>query len=178
MQKEEKEFLDVYDENNKPLNKSYDRNKVHDEGLWHHEILVIIINNKNQVLLQKRSYKKRHLAGKWALCAGHVVSGETEKATAVRELQEELGLKILQKDLEFIEIFKKSDPTNRKFSYIYVLRTDKKLKEIKIQSSELTRVKYVSIRRLIKLIKSKEKHLAFADEYHYELFKKILNNII
>lgn len=172
------ELLDIYNENNEPLHKSYDREKVHNEGLWHHEILVIIVNNKNQVLLQKRSYKRRHLPGKWALCAGHVISGETEKATAVRELKEELGIKILQKDLEFIEIHKKGDPTNKKFSYIYLLKTDKKIKEIKIQTDELTCAKYVSINKVMRLIKKKEKYLAFADEYHYELFKRILNNTI
>ena len=172
------ELLEIYNENNEPLNKSYDRDKVHDEGLWHREILVIIINNKNQVLLQKRSYKRRHLPGKWALCAGHVISGYTEKATAIKELKEELGIDALQKELNFIGIYKKGDPTNKKFSYIYIIRTDKKISEIKIQKEELTNVKYVSIKKILKMIKSKDKHIAFADEFHLNLFTEIANNII
>lgn len=173
------ELLDIYNENNEPLNESLEREEVHNKGLWHREILVIVVNEKNQVLLQKRSYKKRHLPGKWALCAGHVTSGDTEKATAIKELNEEIGLKVLQKDLKLIDIFKKGDPTNKKFSYIYLLRTDAKLKDLKIQTSELTQIKYVPIRKLIKMILDNDKHLVFGgDEYHLQLFNKILHNTI
>lgn len=173
------ELLNIYNENNEPLEKSIDREEVHNKGLWHHEILVIVVNEKNQVLLQKRSYKRRHLPGKWALCAGHVIGDDTTKATAVRELKEEIGLSILQKDLKFIEIYKKGDPTNKRFSYVYLVRTDKKIKDFKIQKSELTDIKYVPIRKLIKMILDKDKKLAFGgDEYHLHLFTRILHNTI
>lgn len=173
------ELLNVYNDNNEYMNIKKDRNEVHDNGLWHREILVIVVNEKNQVLLQKRSYKRRHLPGKWALCAGHVISDDTEKATAVRELKEEIGLNVLQKDLKLIDIYKKGDPTNKKFSYIYLHKTNKKIKDFKIQTNELTDIKYVPIKKLIKMILDNDKHLAFGgDEYHLQLFTRILHNTI
>jgi len=173
------ELLMTYNENNESLNKLVERNEVHDKGLWHREILVIIVNEKNEVLLQKRSYKRRHLPGKWALCAGHVIENETEKSTAVRELKEEIGFNIIQKDLKLIDIYIKSDPTNRRFSYIYLVRTNKKINDFKIQTTELTQIKYVPIKKLIKMILDNDKHLAFGgDEYHLNLFTNIMHNTI
>lgn len=173
------ELLNVYDENNEFLNKKLDREEIHNKGLWHHEVLIIVINEKKQVLLQKRSYKRRNLPGKWALCAGHVISDETEKKTAVRELKEEIGLTVSAKDLKLIDIYKKNEPKNRKFSYIYLVKTTKKINEFKIQTNELTQIKYVPIKKLIKMILDDDKHLVFGgDEYHLQLFTNILHNTI
>lgn len=46
-------------------------------GLRHKAVALFIINNKGQVLLQKRSVKKKMWPGMWDLSTGgHVKSGE------------------------------------------------------------------------------------------------------
>lgn len=173
------ELIDIYDEENNPTGEIVEREKAHDLGFWHREVLIIIINTKNEVLLQKRSYKRRYLPGKWALCAGHIMAGETEKKAAIRELKEEINLEIKEKDLKLIETYKKNDPKNKKHSYVYLLRTDKRINEFKIQLEELTDLKYININKLIKLTKEGDNTLAFGgDKYHLELFTKIVNNTI
>lgn len=173
------EYIDIYNENNEPMNMKMEREEAHTRGMWHREVLVVVVNEKNEVLLQKRSYKRRYLPGKWALCAGHVQSGETEKQSAIRELVEELDMKIYQKDLVFLETYKKNGHANRKISYVYLARTNMKLNEYTIQEDELTDLKYVYIDELIKITKEDDKTLAFGgDKYHIDLFEKVKNYII
>ena len=52
------EFIDIVDENGKELNISESRKLAHKKGLWHKASGVIIINKKNEVLLQQRSILK------------------------------------------------------------------------------------------------------------------------
>lgn len=48
------------------------------------------------LLLTKRSSKLRRHAGQWALPGGRVDGGETVEQTAIREMEEEVGLKLSQ----------------------------------------------------------------------------------
>jgi len=170
------ELIDIYDENNKSTGTVMDRKEAHEKGMWHHESVVIVMNDKNQILLQKRSYKRHNYPGKWGLMAGHVMSGDTPKATAVRELKEEIGLHVYQKDLRFIEIYVKNVPSNRAFIYIYLVKTNKKVSDYILQTEELSEVKYYSIDNLIKRIKKKDKTLVFGgDQLHIDLFNLIKN---
>lgn len=165
------ELIDIYDENNKSLNKKIDRKLAHEQGLWHRESVVIVLNEKNQILLQKRSYKRHNYPGKWGLMAGHVQAGDTPKKTAVRELMEEIGLAVLQKDLRFLQIYVKNSKSNKAFIYIYVVKTNKKVKDYIIQKEELSKVQYFSIDSLIKRIKKRDKKLVFGcDPLHIEMF--------
>tara|TARA_R110002110_G_scaffold144466_1_gene333657 strand:- start:1566 stop:1997 length:432 start_codon:yes stop_codon:yes gene_type:complete len=62
--------------------------------------IVFYFSDDNKVLLLKR---KKHdaieYAGKWGLVGGGIEEGETPKETAIRETNEESGLKVLPEDL-------------------------------------------------------------------------------
>lgn len=73
------------------------------------EISVIILNDKNQILLQKRSENKRSYPNMLVLCTGHVEENESFEEAAIRELKEELGVNI-----KFDELY----------GYIYVFIND------------------------------------------------------
>ena len=49
------EYLDIVDEQNNLTGKTEERDIIHEKGLWHREISVWIMNQKGEVLLQKRS---------------------------------------------------------------------------------------------------------------------------
>ncbi len=71
-------------------------------------VAVIIFNEKNHVLLQKRAD-----VGLWGIPSGHVEPGETISNAAVREVFEETGLHI--KLLRLIGVY--SDPESQIFKY-------------------------------------------------------------
>ena len=49
------EFIDVLDENGLQTGEIKTRSEIHKKGLWHRCIAVAIVNEKNQVLLQRSS---------------------------------------------------------------------------------------------------------------------------
>lgn len=71
------------------------RKEVHARGLWHRAVHVLVFNARGELFLQKRSQLKDTAKGKWdSSSSGHVDSGEAYDHTAVRELQEEIGLTV------------------------------------------------------------------------------------
>ncbi len=58
-----------------------------------HVVIAVIINNKNQILITKRS-ADQHQANKWEFPGGKVETSETAQQALARELQEELGIQL------------------------------------------------------------------------------------
>jgi isopentenyl-diphosphate delta-isomerase len=113
------EIFDVVNERDEVVDRK-SRREVHARGLLHRAVHVLVFNARGEIFLQKRSMLKDRQPGVWdSSASGHVDSGEHYDATAVRELREELGLKIkspLQKlfkinpcaetDAEFVWIYR------------------------------------------------------------------------
>ncbi|HXC37078.1 MAG TPA: NUDIX domain-containing protein, partial [Candidatus Acidoferrales bacterium] len=71
------------------------RSEAHALGLLHRAVHVLVFNSRGEIFLQKRSMKKDRQPGVWdSSCSGHVDSGEDYDQTAIRELGEEIGLKL------------------------------------------------------------------------------------
>ena len=89
------ELLDVVDENNNLIGIKEDKSIIHEKGLLHREIAVIIQNENGEYLVQKRSSNKKGAPNMWSFTTGHVELGEDYETTAIREIKEELGIDIL-----------------------------------------------------------------------------------
>lgn len=110
------EVIDLVNENNKIIGEVL-KSKAHNEKLWHREVGVIIINDKNEILLQQRARNKRYPL-KWVISAGgHINVGEKPEDAAYRELDEELGIRT---DLKFIELKKGLGRLEHNFIYWYI----------------------------------------------------------
>jgi isopentenyl-diphosphate delta-isomerase len=73
-----------------------DKLEAHEKGLLHRAFSVLIFNDKNELLLQKRASCKYHSAGLWTnTCCSHPAPGELTLDAANRRLFEEMGLKTL-----------------------------------------------------------------------------------
>jgi len=65
----------------------------HQRGLRHKAVSVFVMNG-TQVLIQRRALSKYHTPGLWAnTCCTHPGWGEPAEATALRRLDEELGIR-------------------------------------------------------------------------------------
>lgn len=99
------EYLDVIDEEGNLTGEIVDRKTAHREGIRHRASHLWLVRNKDgkiQVLLQKRSPSKEAFPNCYDISsAGHVPAGEDFETTAVRELNEELGIRADKKDLVF-----------------------------------------------------------------------------
>ena len=92
-----KEWLDIVDENREPTGGIVERSIAHREGIRHrtaHVWLARIRDGKVQVLLQKRSLEKDSHPGCFDMSSGgHIPAGVDYVPSAIRELEEELGVK-------------------------------------------------------------------------------------
>jgi len=86
------EFFDIVDENDLVIGRAT-RREVHARGWRHRAVHVLVRNRAGRWFLQKRSQKKDVAPGTWdSSASGHVDSGEDYDSSAVRELEEEIGL--------------------------------------------------------------------------------------
>ena len=112
------EIFDVVNEQDEVIGRET-RSEVHRLGLKHRSIHVLVFNSRGEIFLQKRSMQKDRQPGLWdSSASGHVDSGETYDACAVRELREELGLEI---DAPPKPLFKlpASDRTDQEHFWVY-----------------------------------------------------------
>lgn len=83
------EYIDIYDESNNPTGKIKEKTKAHKDGDFHRTAHIWIINDKHELLLQKRSATKKFHPNCWDISgAGHIRAGETVIGGAIRELEE------------------------------------------------------------------------------------------
>lgn len=88
------DIFDIVNERDEVIDRK-PRSEVHASGLLHRAVHVLVFNSQGEIFLQKRSMKKDRQPGVWdSSCSGHVDSGEDYDQTAVRELGEEIGLKL------------------------------------------------------------------------------------
>ncbi len=174
------EYLDIVDENNQLTGKTEERNIIHEKGIWHREVAVWIMNEKGEILLQKRAANKRQEPNKWAICAGHIEAGESIEDSIIREMEEELGIKVNINQLEFLKIYKKQNdiPNNNiknyNFQYMYFLKTNWNIEDYKIQLEELSEIKYVPFTEFEDIVKNKDKDVTFTKQsYMLEMIEML-----
>ncbi|MEK7185759.1 MAG: NUDIX domain-containing protein [Patescibacteria group bacterium] len=92
----------------------------HDKSLFHRAIGVIIYNDENKIILQKRSMLKDLNPGKYTLSvSGHVTKGESYKEAAIREMQEEIGI---QTSIKYVTKFLCKMPEETEMEMVFTAR--------------------------------------------------------
>ena len=91
------EIFAVVDENDNVVGEAT-RGEVHrNKNLIHRSVGVAVFNEKGGLFMQQRSATKDTEALKWTIsCSGHAEAGDSYEETAVRELNEELGLDLIR----------------------------------------------------------------------------------
>jgi isopentenyl-diphosphate delta-isomerase type 1 len=176
------EYLDIVDENNNLTGKLAEREYIHKKGIWHREISVWIVNGKGEILLQKRAANKKEKPNQWGTCSGHIEAGETKEDSIIRELNEELGLEVTINKLKFMWIEKvKNKSSGRKnyhFKYMYFLKTNYKIEDYKIQTEELSEIKYISFVKIKEIIAIKDPTVTFSKQkYAFRLLQELEKRI-
>ncbi|TAI49107.1 NUDIX hydrolase [Flagellimonas allohymeniacidonis] len=144
------EMVDLLDEKGNYLGKSILKSEAHRKGLYHPTVHVWCYTSKGQILLQLRGKDKATFPLKWDVSvAGHVGTGESLEVAAVREVQEEIGLKISQLELEKIAVFRTENRhseslMDREFNHTYLCRLDARAK-LQKQESEVADLRWFSL---------------------------------
>mgnify|MGYP002625394058 CR=1 FL=1 len=102
------EYVDVYTRDGKLVRASVSKHDARHAGDYCKHVLVILKTKdspapgmgEGQYVVQQRSLKAKYYAGKWDLTGGGVRASESEIVAACREVKEELGIKVLEKDMK------------------------------------------------------------------------------
>ena len=173
MIKNNKEYLDILDINGNKIGvkergqAKKDKDIIKIVYLW-------IINEKNEILLQKRALNKKSNPGKWdCAVAGHILAGETSIDAIKREAKEELNLDIDVNSLKLIYSGKGNDGKIQ-FHDVFLLMSNVDIKEIKIQEEEVESVKYFDFKKLLEIYNSGD----FANDFHNDEVIEQLTNLL
>ena len=161
------DMIDVLDENGVKTGEIVTRSEVHRRGLWHRAIVVAIINEKNQILIQKRSATKAKNPNKWDIsAAGHISTGQDSLMAATREINEEvsvnLGFNVEVKEFRFMYSFRKQEVfdngiiENQFYDFFVLRQNGLNENSIRYQESEVQAVKFVNITELNEIRKTED----------------------
>jgi len=135
-------------------------------------IQIFVYNSRGELYIQKRSKNKARFPGYFCTSvAGHVEPGESYMDAAIRELEEELGLK-KPENLKFI--VKEKIPVGENIHAItslFAMTTDK---PITLQKKEIEMGKFYPINKIQQLISD---DLPFTPGFLY-FFKKQYKNLL
>ena len=86
------EYLDIVNEADQVVGRA-SKEDIYAQKLWHRIVHVLIFNEHGEIALQLRSRECSYCPLHWSTSVGgHVQSGETYEAAALREYREELGV--------------------------------------------------------------------------------------
>lgn len=172
-----KEYFDLLDENGNKTGKTKLRTEVHRDGDWHKAVHIWIINDNGEILLQRRCATKDSNPNMLDISsAGHLTAGDESLTGAIRELKEELNLDIKPEELQFIKTLKRSSKytatfINNEFDDLYILRTNKKIEDMKFQKEEISEIFFVPYKKFKEMVNNKQPDLLM----HTEEFEILFN---
>ena len=174
------EFLDIVDMTGTPTGEIIDRETAHAQGILHRTTHLWLLRKRNgvtEVLLQKRSQNKDSFPGCYDISsAGHIPAGVDWKASALRELEEELGIKNIKEDdlilcgqrhIKHDDIFHGKPYKDRQISNIYCIGLDVEPEKLTLQEEEVESVIWIPLEECIKKVESCDptfKHAIVLDE--------------
>ncbi|MBT8281263.1 MAG: NUDIX domain-containing protein [Muriicola sp.] len=105
------EWVDILDADGRYTGERILKSEAHKNGIFHPTVHIWFYTPDGEILLQQRAGIKKTFPLFWDVSvAGHVAAGEDILKGAVREVEEEIGLKITEKVLHPIGVFKSTQP--------------------------------------------------------------------
>lgn len=158
------EFINLIDEDGHFLETAKPRSLVHRDGDLHPAVHVWIIMEKDMgvyTLLQKRSADKMINPCCYDVSsAGHVPQGEEFRSSAIREVKEELGIKLKENSLEFLSLHRSSyncgDIHDNEIRAVYLCREKIDADNLVLQDSEVDGVVWAEIDEILASVDNSE----------------------
>ena len=151
------EILDIVDEFGLPTGKTVPRDIAHRDGIRHRTAHVWIVRRSaagHDILLQKRSMEKESYPGLYdTSSAGHIPAGDEPLKSALRELEEELGIAAEAGELSYAGTFSiRYEKTfhgqifrDNEFTTVFVYDRPVDLRALVLQKSEVDEVRWFGL---------------------------------
>ena len=159
------EYWDVYDKKGKWKRRAIRKGERLKNDEYHIIVEGWILRDDGNFIIQRRALDKKSFAGMWYCSAGgSVISRETPKEGMVREFKEELGIDVSEEELHLKRIITEKNT----IFYIFLVRKNISLDEIKLQEEEVMDVDLADPNKIRKMVEDK----TFIGLDYYEKFFK------
>ena len=161
----ELELFDVRDPEGNVTGVARERALVHMNGDLHGTAHVWVARRNEKsgwdILLQKRSRSKDSYPGRYDISsAGHLQAGDDFLPSALRELEEELGIRAGEGQLEFVgfhrvdmeEVFYGKKFCNREISAVYIYRESVDIERLTLQEEEVESVMWMDYEECLRAV--------------------------
>jgi isopentenyl-diphosphate delta-isomerase type 1 len=116
---------------------------------------ILLFNSKGELLMQLRSLTKDKYPGFWVNAAsGHVDYGSDYLATAVKEINEELGISIQSEELTELGKILVANKNESEYVTFYKLQITQEIFDFKLKGDEVSSVEFFSIDHVKKMLKN------------------------
>lgn len=137
------EYWDIYDAQGRTTGCRVKKGEPLSSGAYHLAMEAWIVNGRGEILIQQRSQSCEILPGIWGLTTGRMMAGESSRQGCIREIREELGLRIALQEPEFLRRIVRGDGTQLIWD-IYRVRRDVPPEGFVLQAAEVARVAWVA----------------------------------
>ncbi|MCM1022919.1 MAG: NUDIX domain-containing protein [Prevotella sp.] len=145
------ELFDIYDKERNKTGRTAERGKPVQNGDFRMVVHVCIFNAEGKMLIQRRQPFKHGWSGMWDLSVGgSAVAGDTSLTAAVREVVEELGVKLAPEELRRVLTVQ----TEHVFDDIYVVQKELDETALTLQPEEVAEVRWTGISQIKEMIRS------------------------
>lgn len=178
-------ILNIVDENDNIVGEAT-REEIHAKGLLHREVHVWLYNKNEDLFFQRRAKDKDTFPGLLdASVGGHVEVGDSYEKTAVKETEEETGLKINPQDLKIVTTIKHiahdevTGRINNVIRRIYAYEFNGPVNDLKVEKKKALGFESVRIDSLFVMSDAEKKKFIpnVFDEINLDIFRKIKNII-
>lgn len=143
------ELWDIVDEYRKNTGKTHVRGNEMEVDAYHNVVHLWLLNEKNEVLIQRRQPFKKGFSGMWdCTLGGSATAGDTSVDAVIRECEEEIGLKITEDEIEKLFTVK----FGRGFDDVWFCRKEVNVQELVLQYEEVAEVKWATMDEIREMI--------------------------
>jgi 8-oxo-dGTP pyrophosphatase MutT (NUDIX family) len=162
------EYWDLYNKDKQKINKIILRGERINDGEYFLVVNIWIINNKNELIITQR-HPENSWPLKWECTGGAILAGEDSYTGALREVEEEIGIKLKTKG-ELIDTLVRKDSIKD----VYVFRENIEIEETKLEEGAVVDIKWVTLDELNEMVKNNE--IAEPIIYDIEKLKEYYGN--
>ena len=131
------EIWDLYDGHGEKTGRTMIRGEAIPAGFYHIGVHIWPMNDKGELLIQRRSMNVQWKPGIWAVTGGSAVSGEEPLTAARRELGEELGYSASEEEMRFVARLRRSNS----YCYVYAVKINQPESGFSLQQEEVSAVR-------------------------------------
>ena len=145
------ELVDILDSDGNATGHTALKSEAHENGWYHPSVHIWFFTEDKKVLIQQRAKNKDTFPLIWDVSvAGHIGAGEPVEEAAMREINEEIGLKVEENDLQKIGVFKATHKhseilIDKEFHHLFLCRLRVPLAALKLQKSEVADLQLVPL---------------------------------